>query len=62
MPTKSDIIKNVYATYYGTKWQTLEHIKDDPDYDEYRITKKDVDQWFLTSHLTEGSKQPEKLI
>lgn len=60
MPTKSDIIKNVYTTYYGTKGQTLEQIKDDPDYDEYRITKKDVDQWFLTSHLTEGSKKPEK--
>ena len=60
MPTKNDIIKNVYTTYYGTKGQTLEHIKDDPDYDEYKITKKDVDNWFLTSHLTEGSKKPEK--
>ena len=43
-----------------TKGQTLEHIKDDPDYDEYKIIKKDVDQWFLTSHLTDGSKKPEK--
>ena len=60
MPSKSDIIKNVYTTYYGTKGETLEQIKDDPDYDEYKITKKDVDQWFLTSHLTEGSKKPEK--
>ena len=62
MPTKNDIIKNVYTTYYGTKGQTLEYIKDDPDYDEYRITKKDVDQWFLTSHLTEGLKKPEKSL
>ena len=60
MPTKNDIIKNVYTTYYGTKGETLEQIKDDPDYDEYKITKKDVDQWFLTSYLTEGSKKPEK--
>ena len=60
MPTKNDIIKNVYTTYYGTKGQTLEYIKDDPDYEEYRITKKDVDQWFLTSHLTEGFKKTEK--
>ena len=60
MPSKNDIIKNVYTTYYGTKGETLEQIKDDPDYDEYKITKKDVDPWFLTSHLTEGSKKPEK--
>ena len=60
MPSKSDIIKNVYTTYYGTKGETLEQIKDDPDYDEYKITKKDVDQWFLTSYLTEGSKKQEK--
>ena len=60
MPSKSDIIKQVYTTYYGTKGETLEQIKDDPDYDEYKITKKDVDQWFLTSYLTEGSKKPEK--
>ena len=58
MPSKSDIIKNVYTTYYGTKGETLDQIKDDPDYDEYKITKKDVDQWFLTSYLTEGSKKP----
>ncbi len=46
MPTKHDIIKNVYTTYYGTMGQTLEYITDDPDYDEYGITKKDADHWF----------------
>jgi len=40
MPTKSDVIKDVYTTYYGTKAETLAHIKDDPDYAEYKITKK----------------------
>ena len=60
MPTKSDVIKDVYTTYYGTKAETLAHIKDDPDYTEYGITKKDVDEWFATSYLTEGSKKPEK--
>ena len=60
MPTKNDVIKDVYTTYYGTKAETWEHIKDDPDYEDYGITKKDVDQWFLTSYLTEGSKKPEK--
>ena len=60
MPTKSDVIKDVYTTYYGTKAQTLALIKDDPDYTEYGITKKDVDEWFATSYLTEGSKKPEK--
>ena len=57
MPTKSDVIKDVYTTYYGTKAETLAHIKDDPDYAEYKITKKDVEEWFATSHLTEGSKK-----
>ena len=60
MPTKSDVIKDVCTTYYGTKAETWEHITDDPDYEDYGITKKDVDQWFLTSHLTEGLKKPEK--
>ena len=60
MPTANDMIKHVHTTCYGSKAQTLEHIKDDPDYDEYGITKKDVDQWFLTSYLTEGAKKPEK--
>ena len=46
--------------YYGAKDETWEHIKDYPDYEDYGITKKDVDQWFLTSYLTEGSKKPEK--
>ena len=27
---------------------------------EYGITKKDVDEWFATSYLTEGSKKPKK--
>ena len=59
-PTKSDVIKDVCTTYCGAKTQTLAHIKDDPDYAEYGITKKDVDEWFSTSYLTEGSKKPEK--
>ncbi len=59
MPTNNDIMKNVYTTYYGTKGQTLEHIQDDPNYDEYGITRNDVDNWFLSSHLTEGSKKQE---
>ena len=59
MPTKSDVIKDFYTTYYGTKAQTLAHIKDDPDDAEYEITKKDVDEWFATSYLTEGSTKPE---
>ena len=56
MPTKSDVIKDVYTTYYGTEAQTLAHIKDDPDYAEYGLIQKDVDVWFATSYLTEGSK------
>ena len=60
MPTKSDVIKDVYTTYYGTKAQTLAHIKDDPDYTEYGVTKKDVDEWFATIYLTEGSKKQRK--
>ena len=60
MSINSDVIKDVYTTYYGTKAQTLAHIKDDPDYAEHGITKKDVDEWFATSYLTEGSKKPEK--
>ena len=53
-------MKDVYTTYYGTKAQTFAHIEDDPDYAEYGITKKDVDEWLATSYLTEGSKKPEK--
>ena len=49
LPTKNDVIKDVCTTYYGMKAETWEHIKDDPDYEDYGITKKDVDQWFLTS-------------
>ena len=57
MPTKIEIIRNVYKKYLGSRAQTLDRIKSDdkkkseadPEYEPSGITKKDVDHWFLTT-------------
>ena len=57
MPSKNEIIGNVYKTYLGSRAQTLGIIKSDdkkkseadPPEEPSGITKKDVDNWFLNN-------------
>ena len=54
MPTKNEIIANVYKTYLGSRAQILDRIKKDdknkseadPTYEPSGITKKDVESGF----------------
>ena len=69
MPTKNEIIENVYKTYLGSRAQTLGRIKSDdkkkreavPLEEPSGITKKDVDNWFLNhSQLAPALRAPYK--
>ena len=53
MPTKTEIIGNVYKKYLGSRAQALDRIKSDDkkksEADRTGITKKDVDHWFANN-------------
>ncbi len=59
MPTKHEIIANVYKTDWGSGAQALDWIKSedkqkleaDPEYEKSGIGNKDVDEWFLNKQL-----------
>ena len=69
MPTKNEIIGNVYKKFLGSRAQTLDRIKSDdkkkieavPPEEPSGITKQDVDNWFLNnSQLAPALKAPYK--
>ena len=69
MPTKNEIIGNVYKKYLGSRGQTLGRIKSDdkkksekvPPEKLSGITKKDVDNWFLNhDQLAPALRAPYK--
>ena len=69
MPTKTEIIGNVYKKYLGSRAQTLDRIKSDdkkkseavPPEEPSGITKKDVDHWFANNdQLAPALKAPYK--
>ena len=65
MPTKNEIIGNVYKKFLGSRAQTLDRIKSDDkkkiEAERSGITKQDVDHWFLNnSQLAPALKAPYK--
>ena len=65
MPTKNEIIGNVYKKFLGSRAQTLDRIKSDDkkkiEAERSGITKQDVDSWFLNNdQLAPALKAPYK--